>query len=599
METQPSVLWGDTCGVFQSTLTLSQPFPESPLQKSTRGKEGLDVVGILGAGGMGVVHLAHQKSVDRLVALKTLEAGDFDDLHKEQLVREAWVLAQLEHPNIPPIYTVTSYQGGPAIVFKRVLGQQWSTYLQEPKLLEKLKGTKEAFDWHIEVLLRVIDAVRFAHSRGILHRDLKPSNVMIGEFGEVYLMDWGLAVSMRPEHEGAIQLARDVHQTAGTYCYMAPEMLDPQGVGISELTDVYQLGGLLYEICMGAPPHWGDNWDEIEACIRLSHPFFEGELPIELMLICRRALFADPSKRFQCADEFRAAVEAFREHRVANHLAEEGDALLLALGSRSEVDSLDRMDAYQVIAQARFAFQQSLMAWQENERGVSGLIRCNEVAAEIELAAGEPGRALALLQGHEESPLLGHCRAAQKERESRTREDELLRRRNCRELDRPTRRAAIASIGTLWFLLPLLLQWLLTNTTYQTQASSQLAFLSLWLVVGRYGERWIRSTETNYRSYGMVLAATVLALVIKGGSHAMAVPADVAQVYDLFIFFTAGLLTSVFIDWRMWPSAVGYLVAFVLSAVNPSWCLGAMAASNAVLGLTAAYVWRGQKRENH
>ncbi len=545
-------------------------------------------MGVLGEGGMGVVHLALQRSVDRLVALKTLKPGDFDDLHKEQLIREGWVLGELEHPNIPPIYAICSFREGPAIAQKRIEGQLWSTFLREPGRLCAELNVEDEFEWHLGVLLKVIDAVRYAHGRGILHRDLKPSNVMIGSFGEVYVMDWGLAVSMRSEHEGAVQLARDVFQAAGTHAYMAPEMLKPQQLGISERTDVYQLGGLLYEICMGEPPHDGGDWNEIEECIRRSQPSFRTGLPTELMAICRRALQANPMYRYQSADELRVALERFRLHRGANHLALEGELLLLQLDSQS----LPLRAASERLAQGRFAFQQSLGIWPGNERARSGLKQCDIVGAKYALRAHEPRRALALLEGHADSVLKRRCRSVLQARRLADERAERLRRRSCRQRESASRRAAIACSALVWVFLPIYLRLTLVTTTYASQASSQLAFLSLWLLVGRFGGRWVAATELNEKSYSMVLAATILALVVKLGSFNLGLSAEAAQVYDLFIFFTAGLLTTVLIDWRMWLTAVAYLAAFVIGASRPQLSLWAMAASNAVLAATAAYVWR-------
>lgn len=153
-------------GVEHSTLTLADSFPDSPLDEGSRSNEEFEILGRLGAGGMGVVHLALQRSVDRLVALKTLKEGVFCDLHKEQLVREGWVLGELAHPNIPPIYTMTTYQGSPAIAFKCVQGEPWSKYLRMKGFLKEVLGVEDEFEWHLGVLLKVVDAVRFAHSHG-------------------------------------------------------------------------------------------------------------------------------------------------------------------------------------------------------------------------------------------------------------------------------------------------------------------------------------------------------------------------------------------------------------------------------------------------
>ncbi len=568
----------------------------SPLIPETRSVESLQVIGTLGVGGMGVVHEALQVSVERSVALKTLLEDDTSKHHEEQLVREGWVMGRLEHPNIAPIYTLTTYKGRPAIVCKRIQGEDWSTYLRSPELILENFEVEDVLEWHLGVLLKVIDAIRFAHSRGILHRDLKPSNVMIGKFGEVYVMDWGLAVSTRAEHRGRLQLARDIFRRAGTYCYLAPEMLTPQGEKISELTDVYQLGGMLYEVCMGRPPHSGDDWHEMERSIRQSRPPFKNGLPMELVAVCQRALRAIPKKRFESANTFRLAILDYLRHRGAAQLRLKGESLLCDLDELLEQDPLpERRAVYQVFEPCRFAFQQALEAWPEDEE--AEILRSESVVmvAEFELEMGEPAHALSLLEKEEGADAAGlrqRCEAALSRKLAEEVVAAQLSRRSNREVDASSRRLAIAGIAAGWTLLPVLLKLLAPIPTYSNQVIIQLVFLSLWLSVGSLGERWIRSTDINYRSYTMVLAATLLALVVKLGSLIMDVPAQTALVYDLFIFFTAGLLTALLIDLRLWPPALAYLAAFAIGATSPSLCLWAMAASNAVLVLTAAWVWR-------
>ncbi len=569
----------------------------SPLVPKTRSVELLQLTGTLGAGGMGVVHEALQRSVDRRVALKTLLQEDTSEHHVEQLVREAWVMALLEHPNIAPIYTLTTHEGRPAIVCKRIFGKEWSTYLRSPELVSEKFEVEDVLEWHLGVLLKVIDAIRFAHSRGILHRDLKPSNVMIGEFGEVYVMDWGLAVSTRPDHRGKLQLACDVFKRSGTYCYLAPEMLEPQRQRISERTDVYQLGGILYEICMGEPPHAGEDWEDMERSIRQSRPAFTNGLPMELVSVCQRALRALPKNRFGSANAFRLALLDYLRHRGAAQVRRKGEHLLFDLEELLEQSNPpERRAVYQLFEPCRFAFQQALEVWPEDEE--AEILRSESVVlvSEFELEMGEPAHALTLLEAEEGADAAGvrqRCEVALSRKEATEVADAQLRRRSNREVDAASRRLAIGGIAAGWSLLPVFLK-LLVPMTYSNQIIIQLVFLSLWLLVGRLGDRWVRSSDINYRSYMMVLAATLLALIVKWGSLTMEVPAETAQVYDLFVFFTAGLLTVFLIDLRMWPPALAYLAAFAIAAWMPSLCLWAMAASNGVLALSAAWVWRPQ-----
>ena len=254
--------------------------------------------GVIGVGGEGVVYSYVQRELGREVAVKTLRSDRWSYEAIENLVREACVTARLEHPNIVPVYYLhlPEHNGdSPYWVMKRVRGKPLTQHLPS-----------SSDPWPIERLLvlfrRVLDAVAFAHAKGIVHRDLKPDNVLVGEFGEVQVTDWGLAVAVSEEgargaapllqhsaadadarpsqeltaddvrgHALSVELANlseDVKSgrigavlntsaggRAGTPAYMAPEQLDIVAGNVDERTDVFLLGGILYAILTGTPPH--------------------------------------------------------------------------------------------------------------------------------------------------------------------------------------------------------------------------------------------------------------------------------------------------------------------------------------------------------
>ncbi|MGM0559223.1 MAG: serine/threonine-protein kinase, partial [Myxococcota bacterium] len=173
----------------------------------------LKVTETLGEGGMGIVRLARQSPLERDVAVKTSKKlTDPGAIHG--LLQEAFITGHLEHPNVIPIYTLGQDESGaPLIVMKRVEGISW---------LAKLDDETLDLEYHIDVLRQVANAVRFAHSKGIVHRDIKPENVMIGDFGEVYLLDWGIALSL--DEPKGLMPTRENAKMAGTAQYMAPEM---------------------------------------------------------------------------------------------------------------------------------------------------------------------------------------------------------------------------------------------------------------------------------------------------------------------------------------------------------------------------------------
>lgn len=209
----------------------------------------------LARGGMGMVYRGHDRELDRDVAIKVLSSTGIDPAAAARMRQEAQVLARLEHPGIVPIYDVGLLEDGRIFyVMKLVQGPRLDEHVAERPLPERLR-----------LFTRVCDAVAFAHAHGIVHRDLKPENVMVGPFGEVLVMDWGVAQFRRPAAIDAAH-ARDVSHSSratgesrvvvGTRGYMAPEQA--RGEAVDDRADVFALGGLLQFLLTGAPPDLAD-----------------------------------------------------------------------------------------------------------------------------------------------------------------------------------------------------------------------------------------------------------------------------------------------------------------------------------------------------
>ena len=241
----------------------------------------------LGVGGMGVVRRAVQTSMAREVAVKTLR-DDLDEPDRAalSLLQEAWITGAVEHPNVVPVHDVSMDEDGrPRIVLKRIEGTPWSTQLDDPEGVRHRFGVDDSLEWHLQTLLQVCNAVHFAHCRGIVHRDLKPSNVMVGSFGEVYVMDWGIAVSVADDADGRFPLATESREMAGTPCYMAPEMLGGDAPPVDARTDVYLLGATLYRILAGHPPHRSDTMHALLREVLVSQPEPPRDAPLELVRV--------------------------------------------------------------------------------------------------------------------------------------------------------------------------------------------------------------------------------------------------------------------------------------------------------------------------
>ena len=234
---------------------------------------------ILAKGGMGAILSARDNGIQRTVAVKVILTGAHaSDEHVHRLITEARITGQLEHPNIVPLHELGVTADGVVYYTMRLVeGVTLSEVLEKIRLKDKAAIARYPLRALLTVFQKICDAVAFAHSRGVVHRDLKPDNIMLGEFGEVFVMDWGLAKSLRGGRDmetthldaaGAAGLSGDSFKTLsgqvkGTPRYMAPEQAEGRVDDIDERTDIYALGAILYAILTLHPPVTGDTVNEV------------------------------------------------------------------------------------------------------------------------------------------------------------------------------------------------------------------------------------------------------------------------------------------------------------------------------------------------
>jgi serine/threonine protein kinase/predicted Zn-dependent protease len=255
-----------------------------------RGFGDYELLELLGAGGMGVVYRARQKSLDREVAVKLLAAGPWASADFIKRFRvEAKSAARLQHPNIVPIFEIGSHEGL----------DYYAMPLMRASLAQRLAASGPLLPADAVCMLRTLaEALDYAHRIGVLHLDLKPGNVLLDADGEPQIADFGLARRLDAA------LGVDEHEISGTPCYMAPEQVQPEGVGLSRATDVWGLGAILYESLTGRPPFEGDTTDAVIANVAraaVRPPRELRALPRDLEAIVMCCLHRRPSQRYRTA----------------------------------------------------------------------------------------------------------------------------------------------------------------------------------------------------------------------------------------------------------------------------------------------------------
>ncbi|QDG50249.1 hypothetical protein FIV42_05740 [Persicimonas caeni] len=544
----------------------------------------------LGMGGMGEVRLANQVPVGREVAVKSLrkDASEVSGRPSIEatmvLLREGWTTGMLEHPNIVPIYTLgRDDQGSPLIVMKRIEGVSWAELLRDPSKAPRNFDSDDPLDWHIEILNQVCNAVHFAHSKGIIHRDIKPENVMIGAFGEVYLLDWGIAVSFGEETDARLPHASEVSGPAGTPHYMAPEMAAGEVGTLGAATDVYLLGATLYEILTGEPPHRGESLYAIMIQAYRGEPAdFPDDVPDGLAQICRRAMAREPEDRFASAEAFRVALADYSRHRESIRLTEEAEARLsdLVALSNEDDDETTQASLYKLFGECRFGFEQALETDEGNARARDGLQRVLEVMAEREIDRGGYAAAALLLADlpHPRADLEERLEALRDRLDDREREFEELKREQFEhnvEVSRRTRSLVTLALGLVWGTLSVY-RWVEPSKAHDSGDYSlyfvelgvvaSLLALSFWL-----GRNRLLKNIVNRRiliCFGLGFLGSWL-LRLNGATAGL--PAHIIGMHETLIFGVCAGVMAVTLDRRIWWAAVPYVAGSFLGLLVPDY----------------------------
>jgi serine/threonine protein kinase len=292
-----------------------------------------EVLQKIGQGGMGTVFLARDRELDRAVALKVLTTAPDNADAIARMVTEARITARLEHPSIVPVHDAGVLPDGRFY---------YAMKLVRGKRLDEQHHGRQELSERLQLFQKICDAVAFAHAHGFIHRDLKPQNIMLGPFGEVLVLDWGVAKQIgatpsRNDDGGKLPTAQTASGTViGTPGYMAPEQARGDA-NLDESADVYALGAILYFLLSGrAPVHESLLPDSGKAVATVVTPpcRFDPSIPRSLQAICLKALATDRTRRYRGASELSADVADFLAGRRVRAYPEGIVGAALRLGTK-------------------------------------------------------------------------------------------------------------------------------------------------------------------------------------------------------------------------------------------------------------------------
>ena len=355
-----------------------------PLEAEVPAEDIFEDLGSIGHGGMADVRRVKDLALNRVMAMKVIHRPLLDDPSWiSRFIEEAQATAQLQHPGIVPIHQIGQLADGRHyFTMPEIRGRTLREVIQR-----HFAGANDYTSRGLVSAFRhVCEAVAYAHARGVVHRDLKPANIMLGGYGEVFVLDWGIAkiLGSLEDQPSPVVTARSsaaAHLTqfgivAGTPSYMPPEQASGGVRDVDERADVYALGAILYELISGRPPFDGDNQDEILEQVRNEKPPpLSG--PAELVEICERAMARDPEDRYPDAEPLAAELGSYldgaRQRETALHLVRQAEQMrskAMSLGAQA-VGLRVRAEATLAIIPATAPESEKAKAWSLLDRAAA------------------------------------------------------------------------------------------------------------------------------------------------------------------------------------------------------------------------------------
>lgn len=296
--------------------------------KNTTSEERYTLVQEIARGGMGKILMVFDNNLKRVVAMKFVDRGDADAYQLVKFVEEAQVAAQLEHPNIISTYDIgTDKNGNMFFTMRLVQGESLRQIIDKLIASDPEAVRRYSLVRRLQIFQQACHAIAYAHSKGVVHRDIKPDNIMLGKFGEVFVMDWGLAKVLHRRIEtvkmqnapiqtlGNVSATQTIQGTvAGTPIYMSPEQARGEVDAVDRRSDVYSLGAVLYELICLERPVVGQSAAEIVENVGVGRiREVPANVPREVGAIMTKAMQYLPERRYQTVEEMTADIQAYLE----------------------------------------------------------------------------------------------------------------------------------------------------------------------------------------------------------------------------------------------------------------------------------------------
>ncbi len=420
-------LAGEMSTGFDATLTEPPPPLDTPHRKRATadlpGTSEIDLCDLsltdekryefadeLGRGGMGQVVLARDLLLGRDIALKTLLPDAGDDNARRRLLQEAQITGLLEHSSIIPIYDLGALSSDDPYYTMRVVRERSLAQIIEE--MSAAEGHGYSLTQLVSILRQVCLAVHYAHDHGIIHRDLKPENILVGSYGEVFVIDWGIAKVVDSELQAlslSQQQTEEEGALVGTPHYMSPEQAQGRTDAIDQRTDVYALGAILYEVLTLVPVFESNHMLSLLFKVIEEAPQAPTErapqraIPRELEEICLKALAKSADQRFQSAQEMAEELELFLEgvKERERRQAMAAEALRQADAVRGEYEQVQRRyaEALQQLSHDKLNMP-SWMSHEEKEEIWELEQHVEDLQVEVERHFGEATRLYGQALGH-------------------------------------------------------------------------------------------------------------------------------------------------------------------------------------------------------